>query len=104
MPKHQARVWSTYEVVGPPITSARTAFAVTETGWWAAKACSQPGMVLTGMNADEANTRGAITGKAAACAVSGSPVASPRVAKIQANEYPNSNTSNIPASSRAKLV
>jgi hypothetical protein len=38
-------------------------------------------MVLTGTNAEEANTSGAITGNAAACAVSGSPTARPTVAK-----------------------
>ena len=67
--------------MGLPIISALTAEAVTETGWCSANGCSQLGMVLTGTNAEEANTSGAITGNAAACAVSGSPTARPTVAK-----------------------
>ena len=73
---------STQLAVGPPIVSARTADAVTDTGWCSANGCSQPGIVSTGTNADEANTSGARTGNAAAWAVSGSPTASPTVAKI----------------------
>jgi len=33
MPAIQANDWRTYVAVGPPSTSARTAEAVTETGW-----------------------------------------------------------------------
>ena len=55
---------------------------MTETGWFLAHGCSQPGMFSTWTNAADANTSGARTGNAAACAVSGSFTASPTVAKI----------------------
>ena len=61
---------------------ARTADAVTDTGWYFANGWSQPGMLLTCTNADEAKINGATTGNAAACAVSGSPTARPTFAKI----------------------
>ena len=54
-------------------------------------------MVATETNADEANTSGAITGNEAACAVSGSPTASPTVANTHDNAYPNNRTRPIPA-------
>src|SRR5205823_4276887 len=82
MPTHHATDCHTYDVVGPPVTRARTAEAVADTGWWFANACSHPGIELGDTNADDANTRGASTGKAAACAASGSPTARPTVAKI----------------------
>src|SRR5712692_3026188 len=82
MPAHHASDCSTKDAVGPPIMSARTAEAVTDTGWYRAKGCSQPGMLLTFTNAEDAKISGATTGKAAACAVSGSPTASPTLAKI----------------------
>src|SRR5215218_2642505 len=41
------------------MTSARTAAAVTGTGWCSANGCSQPGIESTGTNTDEANTSGA---------------------------------------------
>ncbi len=63
--------------------SARTAATVTDTGWWAANAWSQPGIAVTGTKAEDANTSGAMTGNAAAWAVSGSPVRSPTVANTQ---------------------
>lgn len=46
-----------------PSTRARTASALRETGWCFAKACGRPGMVRTGTNDDDANTRGASTGE-----------------------------------------
>ena len=67
---HQKIACNTGRVVAPPIESADPS-AVTETGWFRANACSHPGMNSTAMNTDDANTSGASTGKAAACAVSG---------------------------------
>src|SRR6266511_5750279 len=104
MPTSHASDCSTKEVVGPPITSARIAEAVTDTCWWLANGCSQLGMVDTGTNADDANTNGAITGKAAAWAVSGSPTASPTVAKIHDIAYPNASTSSRPKWNATLLV
>ena len=63
---HHAIDCSTFVAVGPPSTRARTADAVTETGWRVANSCSQLGIELTGTKADEANTSGAISGNAAA--------------------------------------
>src|SRR5688572_27365816 len=99
---HQATAFRTSEIVDSPegrgpMKSARTAEAVTDTGWLCAKACSQPGIASTGTKADEAKTSGAITGNAAACAASGFPTASPSEAKIQENVYPNRSTSPMPA-------
>ena len=48
---------------GVPTMSCLAADAVSETGWFSANACSQPGMVLTGTNTEEAKTSGARTGK-----------------------------------------
>ena len=66
-----------------PGASVLTACVVTDTGWCSAKTRSQPGMVLTGTKLFEAKTKGAIIGKAAACADSGSPTSRPTVASIQ---------------------
>ena len=41
-----------------PSAQARTALITTDTGWLLAKGWSQPGMVSTGTNADDANTSG----------------------------------------------
>ena len=68
---HHASAWSTWVAVGPPSTRARDADTTTDRGWFLAKAWSQPGMELTGTKAEEANTNGAIIGKAAAWVDSG---------------------------------
>jgi len=77
------------EYAEPLAAAGRTAEAVTETGWWSAKAWSHPGIVSTGTNAEEANTSGAMIGKAAAWAVSGSPTASPTNAKTHESASPS---------------
>ena len=86
MPAIQASDWSRFEVTGVPRVRARAADAVTETGWWAANGCSQPGIEPTATNADEAKTSGAMTGKAAACADSGLPRKSPTAANTHESE------------------
>ena len=54
-----------------PSINDRTEVAVTLTGWRSAHHFSGPGMVRAGTNALEANTSGASSGNAAACADSG---------------------------------
>src|ERR687898_2716682 len=93
----QASDCTTYVAVSPPIMSARTADAVTETGWCSANPCSHVGIDATGMNSDEAKISGKTIGNAAACAVSGSPTANPTPAKTHDIEYANSRTIPSPA-------
>src|SRR5436190_20929804 len=100
MPAIQASDWSRFEVTGVPNVRARAADAVTETGWWPANGCSQPGIELTATNAEDAKTSGAISGKAAACADSGLPRKRPTAANTQESEYPKSSTSSIAATNR----
>ena len=47
------------------------------TGWWLAKACSQPGMVAIGTNAEDTNVSGNSQIIPNACTDSSSPMASP---------------------------
>ena len=54
----------------PPSINERDASIAIDTGWCLAKPCSQPGIVPTTTNADDANTSGARIGNDAACAVS----------------------------------
>ena len=100
---HHASAWSTWVAVGPPSTRARDADTTTDRGWCSANGWSQPGIVATGTNADEAKTSGAMSGKAAACAVSGSPTARPTAANTHDSAYPNS-TSRASAPRRANAL
>jgi hypothetical protein len=88
---------TTWPAVLRPIVRARMASTVTDTGWWLAKACSQPGMELTGTKAEEAKTRGASMGKAAAWVDSGSPTARPMRANIADRAQPKPRISTSPA-------
>src|SRR5579864_6494049 len=97
MPASHATACQVWLAVGPPSIRDRTAVAVADTGWWRAKPCNQPGMVCTGMNAEEANTNGAMTGNVAACAVSGSPTLRPTTANTQAMANPKNTTKSTPA-------
>ena len=63
--------------------SERAASTTWVTGWCLAKACSQPGMALTGTKADEAKMNGKRIGKAMICAVSALGADRPMVAKPQ---------------------
>ena len=73
MPTIQAIALSTSFAVGPPSVSARAGVRRRpRPAGCLAKPCSQPGIVLTGTNADDANTSGARIGNDAACAVSAS--------------------------------
>src|SRR6266550_2475185 len=103
-PTHQARVSSTGCSVGPPSTSARTALTVIVTGWWAAKTWSQPGIDVSGTNAEDANTSGASSGKAAAWALSGSPVARPMLANSHERAKPNSSSRKMAAKKATTFV
>src|SRR4249919_3324486 len=94
----------TSDDVGPPSVRARNVSIVTETGWFLAHGCSHPGMLSTGTNAADANTSGASTGNAAACAVSGSFTANPTVAKIHDIAHPNNRINEIPGSSASTVV
>src|SRR5262249_48849718 len=82
MRAHHPRASSTLVSVGPPRTRARDAETTFESGWLAAKGWSHPGIDDTGTKAEEAKRIGASRGKAAACAVSGSPTAKPMAAKV----------------------
>jgi hypothetical protein len=82
IPTHHAMATITSCVVGPPIVRSRTAVTTADSGWCSAQYWSQSGIDSTGTNALEAKTSGAKIGKAAACAVSGSPTRRPTVAKI----------------------
>ena len=82
MPMSQTHDQSRSLPAAVPIIRCRAADAVSETGWFSANGCSQPGIVLTGTKTEEANTSGARIGNAAACAVSGSLTAMPTIAKI----------------------
>src|SRR6266511_2833220 len=104
IPTHHANACQTSLAVGPPRVSARTAEAVADTGWCLAKACSHPGIEETGTNAEEANTSGSNTGNAAAWAASGSPTASPTVAKIHDIEYPKRMTRSAPPTRSSTFV
>ena len=53
-----------------PSMSCRVASITWLTGWFLAKACSQPGHRCHGTKADEAKVKGKSTGKAASWAVS----------------------------------
>jgi hypothetical protein len=59
------------------------------TGWLFANACSQPGMVAIGTNAEDRNVSGKIQISPNACTDSSSPMASPVNAEIQAMATPN---------------
>ena len=67
----------------PPTMSERAASTTWVTGWWLAKACSQPGIALTGTKADEAKMNGKRIGNTMVCAVSAFGAESPTVAKPQ---------------------
>ena len=69
--------------------SARAALMTTVTGWCAANACSQPGMLETGTKADDANVRGSRIGKPMSCAVSLFGAARPMTAAPQLIAYAN---------------
>ena len=76
----------------------------TDTGWLRENAWSQPGMVLTGTNAADANTSTATIGKNAACAVSAFGASSPSSADIHDSAYENRSTSASPARSPSRVV
>ena len=94
MPTIQASAASTFTLVGPPSTSARTALITMVTGWLFANVCRAPGIVATGTNADDANTKMAMIGNYAACAASAFGVLNPMNEKTHDNEYANIRTSN----------
>src|SRR5256885_13744628 len=89
MPTIQAMAWSASDPEGRPSVRSRAALTTTETGWWSANTLSQFGIVLTGTNADDANTSGARIGNDTACAVSASFTERPTMANTQDNEYEN---------------
>src|ERR1700679_1786610 len=71
-PKIQAREIQTELVLwtGPPTISERAALTTSLTGWFLAKAWSQPGIEATGTKADEAKMKGNRIGKTMTCAFS----------------------------------
>src|SRR5450756_1620157 len=71
-PAIQATAWSTGLVVGPPRHRARRASTDAVTGWFFAKAWSQPGMVATGTSVELVNTRMTTGNSPARPAASGS--------------------------------
>src|SRR3712207_2917494 len=85
---HQHRLRTRGRASGPPTMSARTLSTVGVTGVAFAKACSQPGMVSTGANADDANVNGNNQTKPARLAASTVRTDSPIHAEIQVNAKP----------------
>src|SRR5262245_49190740 len=103
IPTHHASAVTRSDAVAAPDVSPRIAVTTAETGWCSAHPWSQPGMVVTGTNAADANTRGIRTGNDAAWAPSGLPAARPTVAKIHDIAYPNSRI-NVMAPSRSRAL
>src|SRR5438093_2125172 len=101
---HHTSASTTYPAAGPPFTRRLAAKTTADTGWWFAHGCNHPGIDSAGTNAIDANTSGARTGNAAACAVSGSFTASPSVAKIQDSANPKNTTRSIAAIRASTLV
>lgn len=89
--------FTTAVVVGPPSINARVASTTLVTGWFFANAYSQPGIVSTRTNADEANVNGKRIGNAMSCAVSPLGADMPMIAKPHESAYANSSTTPIPA-------
>src|SRR3954463_4955556 len=97
MPVHQHRLVMSGRARSPPLMNARTASTVGVTGVDFANACSQPGMVSTGANADDAKVSGNSQTKPAMLAVSTLRTVRPIHAEIQENAKPKYATSNRPA-------
>ena len=71
------------EAAGRLIIRTRAALITRVTGWCSAQTCSQPGMLETGTNADDANVSGRSTGNPISCAVSEFDAESPMTAAPQ---------------------
>src|ERR1700726_2541376 len=82
----------------PPVSAYDPAvFAVRVTGLTFAKACSQPGMLVTGTKTELANTSGKMTTKPADCAASAPRTVSATKAKIQLSANPKALTTTTDA-------
>src|SRR6266545_1886417 len=97
MPTDHSSEPTTDQPTGSSSTSARAASMVTDTGWWLAKTCSQPGMNDVSTKADDAKTSGAISGNMAAWAVSALGTLRPTRATIHDRAKANSSTSAMAA-------
>jgi hypothetical protein len=82
---------------GPPRAIARIVLTTKVTGWWLAKACSQPGMDAIGTNAEDTNVSGNSQINPNDCTASSSPMASPVKAEMHAIATPNTVASTTMA-------
>src|SRR5215475_10155431 len=89
MPASQAMLFHRSAATGPPRASDRIALMMNVTGWLLANACSQPGMVSIGTNAELRNVSGNSQIRPNACTDSSSPMASPVYAAMQQIATPN---------------
>src|SRR5262249_42207466 len=88
---------------GPRIR-ARTAFAVTVTGWWVANGCSHDGMVWVGTNTALVKPSGNTTMYTAAWTASAVRTSNPTTAITHDQAYPNANAIPMPPSMPSRSV
>src|SRR3954447_10929213 len=94
MPAHRASAVHAAPPTGVPSSRAQRVSTIGVTGWWAAKPCSQPGIVSTGTNALLAYGRN-ITTNVKPFATSGDDATSPIAAAI--HEIATTTASRTPA-------
>src|SRR5689334_16688458 len=87
---------------GPPSASARMVSTTYVTGWLLANACSHPGIVAIGTNAELRNVSGNSQIRPNACTDSSSPIASPVNAAMQQIATPNTTASRSMATAATK--
>src|SRR5215469_5693452 len=87
---------------GPPRAIARMALTTYVTGWLLAKACSQPGMVAIGTNAEDTNVSGNSQTNPNDCTASSSLMASPVNADTVEITTPNTVASTTMATASPK--